>query len=150
VGLIKAHEDSIQSLDSQVRECRRELDSLGSSLQSEIALRQKAQTEAESLVQRVAELSGQLAEKAADQQRWQECQSELEECVRQQKADLAISTTTAADREMELQHLRSELDDLHIIQTAMCSHVRELTTQRDRAFRQIHELNAEFPVSVPA
>ena len=55
-------------------------------------------TEAETLAKQVAELSSQLAERAAEQQRWQARESELGDRVRQQKIDLENSAATSTDR----------------------------------------------------
>jgi chromosome segregation ATPase len=146
-ALIKSHEDSIRSLDGRVQERQGEIGKLKSSLQSEIALRRKEQSEAELLAKQVAELNTQLAEKVAEQQVWHKRESELELRIRQQNDDLANSFAAASNQEMDLGRLRSMLDDMQIIQSALCAQVRELIALRDAASRRIHELDGQSQVS---
>jgi len=127
-------EHSIQSLDSQVRERQADVDRLESLLQSEIAQRRREQSQAESLEKQAAVLTGQIAEKVDEQQRWRQRESELEQCIRHQNDQLANSAAAAGSQEEELNSLRSTIDDLQVIQVALCAQVRKLTSQRHKCY----------------
>ena len=146
--LVKAQENSIRSLDSQVQERKGEVDRLESLLQSEISQRRREQLQAETLEKQAAELADQLAEKVAEQQRWHQRESELEQSICRQKDQLANSAAAATIQEVELSNLRSTNDELHVIQSSLCARVRELTTQHDAASRQIHELDGQSQAAV--
>jgi hypothetical protein len=141
--LVKAHEDSIRSLNSRIREHQEEIDRLHSSLESQIAEGRRKDAETEALEKQTVELNQQLAEKGAEQQRWHQRESELELCIRQQRQQIADSAEAATVRETELAKLRSTIDDLQVIQSALCDQVRELTNRRDAAFARIKELEAQ-------
>jgi chromosome segregation ATPase len=142
-ALIAVHENSIRSQESQIQERRSQVERLEASLQSEIALRQKEKAEAEALATRLDGLSSQLAQKIADQEAWHRRESELEQCLRRQKEDLANSVKASTKRQMELRCLWSTLEDMKVIQSALCAQVRDLTHQRDTAFRQIQEMGGQ-------
>jgi chromosome segregation ATPase len=139
-ALAKSQEDSIRCLDSKVRQHQGEVDKLGALLQSEIAQRRREHSQVEALEKQAAELTGQLAEKVAEQQRWHQRESELEQRVRQQKEQLANTAAAATIQQVELNTLKSTVDDLRVIKSTLCAHVRELTAQHDGATRRIHEL----------
>jgi len=141
--LVKSQENSIQSLDSQVRERQGDVDRLESLLQSEIAQRRREQSQAESLEKQIAELTNQLAEKVAEQQRWLQHESELEQSNRRQEDQLVNSAAAARSLEQELNRLRSTTDDLRVIQAALCAQVRELTSQHETASNRIHALDEQ-------
>ena len=141
--LIKTHEYSIRSLEVQVRERQGEVDRLESSLQSESAQRRREQLRVEALEQESATLNRQLAEQAAEQQRSHQRESELEQRLRRQTDQLAASEAVATSREAELKSLRSTIDDLRVIESALCSRVRELTCQNDLASQRNDELEGQ-------
>jgi hypothetical protein len=137
--LVKAHEDSIRSLEVQVRERQAEVDRLESRLQSEVAERRREQSQAEVLATEIAALNDRLTEKAAAHQRAQQRELELEQCLHRQQDQLASSAAAAARHEAELNRLRSTVDDMHVIQSALCARVRELSHQHDAASRRLQE-----------
>jgi hypothetical protein len=100
-------------------------------------------SQAEALERQAAELAGQLAEKAAEQERSHQRESELEHCIRRQQDQLANAAAAARTRELEVTGLKATIDELRVIQSALCARVRELTTQHDAAFRRIHKLDGE-------
>jgi hypothetical protein len=98
--LIKRHEKSIESLDSQVRERQGEINRLEALLKWEIAERQRELAQAKSLEKQAAELTSQLAENTAEQQRRQQHELELEQCICRQKDQLADSAAAATSQEV--------------------------------------------------
>ena len=149
-NVLKEREDSILSLDSQVRERQGEIARLGSLLESEIAQRRREHSQAEALEKQAAALSNQLAEKNAAEQKWHQRETELEHHIRQQKEQLADSAAASKKQELELKGLKRTLDDLQVIQSALCARVRELTAQQDRASKRIEELNGESQAAAKA
>jgi chromosome segregation ATPase len=138
--LVKTRENSIRALESQVRKQQAEVNRLESLLQSEIDQCRREQAQAEALEKQTAELSEQLAGKVAEQQRWLQREAELEQFVRTQKDQLANSAAAATIQEVELGSLKKTADDLRVIQAALCTQVRDLTTQNSAASERIHEL----------
>jgi hypothetical protein len=88
-------------------------------------------------------LTGQLAKSVAEQQRWLQRESELEQCNRRQEDQLVNSAAAARNQEEELNSQRSTIDDLRVIQAALCAQVRELTIQNESASRRMHELDGQ-------
>jgi hypothetical protein len=116
---------------------------LGSLLQTEIANYRREQEQVTTLERQVGELTGQLAEKVAAQQRWQQSKAELEHDLGRHRAQLTEAATAATNQELELKRLRLANEELHIIQSALCARVRELTTQNDVVSRRILELDGQ-------
>jgi chromosome segregation ATPase len=113
-------------------------------LQSEAAQRREEQSRAEALEKRVAEFSKELAAKVADRKSWQQRESELEQCVSAQKRQLADSATAARTQAEELNRLKSTVDDLQVIQSALCARVREMSSHFDTASRRLQELDDRY------
>jgi len=137
--LVNKHENSIRSLESHVRDCQTDAERLQSLLRSETAQREQEQARVAALSRQATELNAQLTEKAAEQQRSQQRESELNDCIRRQEEELGSSKITAANLEAELKTLRSVLDDMNIIQSALCARVRELTSQQDADVKRLRE-----------
>jgi hypothetical protein len=141
--LIKAQEDFIRALDLKIRERQGEIARLGALLQSEMVQRQLEQSEIEALELQAAELSDDLLEKIVEQQRFQHRESELEQYLQLQKDQLANSAAIVTIQEAELKNLKATIDDLRVIQSALCARVRELTNQQDTASARILELDRQ-------
>jgi hypothetical protein len=139
--LVNAKENFIGSLDSQIQQRQEKVDRLESLLRSETAQRQQEQSRAEALEKQIAELTGQLAEKVEAQKRWHQRQSVLKQCIRRRKDQITHAVATAVIGEDKLKSLNSIIDDLRVIQSALCSRVRELTTQHDVVSQRVHELD---------
>jgi len=142
-ALVKAHENSIFSLDLQVREGQGELNRLESLLQSEIVQRRTENSRAEALEKQAAELNIRLSEKIAEQQRWQQREFELQQQIRRQRAELANSAAAVGARDLELQGLRSTIEDLQNVQFDLRAKLRQITNQFDSAAKQIQDLMRE-------
>jgi hypothetical protein len=97
--------------------------------------------QAETLEKQAGELTNQLAKKLP-RQRLQQRESELEQCVRLQKGQLADLATTVVIREVELKKLKSSIDDLQVIQSALRA-AAELTGQQDAGDKRILELQGQ-------
>jgi len=130
-------------LDSEVQERQREVDRLESLLQSELAVSRREKSKVEALERQGTELTAKLTQKVDEHQRWHQRELELEQGILQQKDQLANSVAAAANQEVELNRLRSTTDDLLVIQSALCTRVRELTTKHDAAAKRIHELDGQ-------
>jgi chromosome segregation ATPase len=143
-NLLKAREHSIRSLDSQVQERQAEVHKLGALLQSEIAQRRQEQSQIEALERKATELNGQLTEKIAEEQRWLQRELELGQRIGQQKDQLATSAAAAAIQEVELKTLRNTIEEMRVIQSALCARIREVNNQEAAAASQAHELQEQW------
>jgi chromosome segregation ATPase len=141
--LVRTQENSIRALDSQVQQRQWEVHRLESLLQAEIAQRQQEQSKTEGLARQAAELTGQIEEKVTAQQRWHRRQSLLKQCIRRRKDQVAKAAAAARIQEAELSSLSSTIDEMRVVQSALCAQVRGLTTQHDSAARHVDELNAQ-------
>jgi hypothetical protein len=142
-ALVKAHENSIFSLDLQVRENRGEVNRLESLLQSELVQRRTENARAEALEKQAAELNIRLSEKIAEQQRWQQREFELGQQIRRQRAELSNSAAAIGAKDLELQGLRSTIEDLQNVQFDLRAKLRQITNQFDSAAKQIQDLVRE-------
>jgi hypothetical protein len=59
------------------------------------------------------------------------------------KDELANSAAVVAARETELKQLTSAIDDMQVIQSALCARVRELTGKHEAGEKRIHELEGQ-------
>jgi len=116
---------------------------LESSLQSEIVQRRREQSRVEALEKEAAELTARLGEKVAEEQRGREREAELEYRIRRLKDEATQSSAALAAQETELNRLKSTIDDLRVIESALCARVREITAQHEAASRRIQELQSE-------
>ena len=98
------------------------------------------QSEARALEQRTEELNAQLADRRAEEQRLRQRTTELEQCIRRQTDELAAWTAADAAQKADLKRLHATLDELRIIQSALCSRVRDLTAEQERAADRIRQL----------
>jgi chromosome segregation ATPase len=131
---------AIQQLEAELQDRKGEVVRLKSLLQSESAQRRQEQSQAQALESHAAKLNEQLGNKVAQEQKWQERQAELEQCNRRQKEQLAHSAAAAIAQEVELNSLRITLDDMRVIQSALCARVRDLTVQQEKASKRVREL----------
>jgi DNA repair exonuclease SbcCD ATPase subunit len=113
-------------------------------LQSQTIERRQEQSQAEALEKQTVELHRQLSEKIAEQQRWRQRESELEHSIGRQKGDLANSAAAARIQEVELRRLKGTIDDLRVIESALCARVRELSTQEEAQDIRNDELHAQI------
>ena len=141
---VKSQENSIRTLVSQVSERQAVVVRLESLPQSEGGERCGEQSRAEAMEKRVAEFSKELAAKVADRKSWQQRESELEQCVSAQKRQLADAAAAARAQAEELNHLKSTIDDLQVIQSALCARVREMSSHFDTASRRLQELDDQY------
>jgi len=138
--LVRQHETSIESLESRIRDWQTVAERLQSLLRSETTQREQEQTQVAALNRQTAELNELLAEKTAAQQRSQQSESELKECIQQQKEQLDAAKATSRSLEAELRRLRSTLVDMNIIQSSLCARVRELTSQHEACVERLQEV----------
>jgi len=131
---------AIQQLEAELQDRKGEVVRLKSLLQSESAQRRQEQSQAQALESHAAKLNEQLGNKVAQEQKWQERQAELEQCNRRQKEQLARSAAAAIAQEVELNSLRITLDDMRVIQSALCARVRDLTVQQEKVSKRVREL----------
>jgi chromosome segregation ATPase len=141
--LAASQEETIRSLEARARERQAEVDRIGSLLNAEIDRRRQEQSQAEALAKQVSELSARLADLLAGQQLWQQREAELQQRLRQQKDELDKSAAAASIQQTELSGLKNTIDDLQIIQSALCAQVRSLVAQRDEAIVKIQGLQRE-------
>jgi chromosome segregation ATPase len=142
-GRVKGQENLIRALEANVRRRQEDIHGLKSLLESEILQRRVAQSRVETLEKQSTDLSTQLSEKAAAEQGWHQRESELERGLRQQTAQLADSSALSRSLQLEISQLKSALDDLRVVESALCARVRELTNRHDEASKRILELDDE-------
>jgi chromosome segregation ATPase len=140
---IKLQESSILFLDSQLRDRNGKIAALESTLQSERAQRCQDQSRIETLENDLASLTALLSEKAAEQQRLRDHESELAHRIARLNDELAQSCAEAGIREAELARLTSPIDDLRIVESALCARVREITALHDAACKRVQELESK-------
>jgi chromosome segregation ATPase len=140
---IRAHEESIRSLDSQVRKRQSDVEKLESLLQSETAQRRRDQSQIEAVEKQAADLNSQLAEKIAEQHKAQQRAAELEQCVNRLREQLVATAAAATIQDVELTRLKNAIEDLRVIETALCAKVRELTAKDEAAAKRIQELGSQ-------
>lgn len=67
-----------------------------------------------------------------------------------QEVDLGLALAlvnafaAATTQELEINRLKSTMDDMQVIQSALCAQVREMTARRDLSSRRILELEGQF------
>jgi hypothetical protein len=112
-------------------------------LESEIVQRRNENARAEALERQATELNNRLSEKIAEQQRALQREAELQQQIRRKEVELANSVAAGAGRDAELRTLKNSIEDLRVIQSALCAEVRQLTSQRDAAAKQVQDSDRE-------
>jgi multidrug efflux pump subunit AcrA (membrane-fusion protein) len=97
-------------------------------------------SEAGALEKRAEELKAQLAGRMAEEHRLRLREAELEQCIRLQKDQLAAWSAADAAQKADLQRLQATIEELRIVQTALCLRVRDLTAEQERASDRIRQL----------
>src|SRR5262249_8130684 len=120
-----------------------EVSRLESLLQTEIVQRREENARADALEQQAAELTNRLSEKIAEQQRWRQRESELLRNIRRRPSALGDSAAAAKNSDRELQSLRGTIEDLRAIQAELRTELRQVTSQRDVATKEIQVLERE-------
>jgi hypothetical protein len=143
-ALLKSKEDALQVLDLQFQERQAEVGRLHSLFELEVDSRRREQSLTESLKAQTAVLTAQLEREKEDHQKWVQRESELEHCIRNQKDQLANSASAFKKQQGEFSRLKSTVDDLQVIQTALCAQARELVAQRDTAVMQMNAMQDQL------
>lgn len=132
-GALANHQQALAALQRNLVEAEEQLE------------RQRAdyaalQSEAEAWERRAGEWKAELAERAAGETRLRQHTAELEQRIRQQRDELAAWAKADAAQKADLQRLQATIEELRIIQTALCLRVRDLTAEQERAADRIRQL----------
>jgi hypothetical protein len=138
---------SIQSLESQLKQRRAEIEHAERLLRAMTAEQRRVQLQAEDLGAQLHESSERLAEKIGAEQSWRQREAELEGCVRKQQDQIGSSGATISLRELELRNSKEEIAKQHAIRSALCAKVRKLIAASDSLAKNVQELQAQAGVS---
>jgi hypothetical protein len=112
-------------------------------LQAETVRREQEEAKVADLTQRNAQLAETIAAETAEHERTLRREAELKHSLQERDQQLGESQAVTAKLESELKKLRMTLDDMNIIQSALCDKVRHLTAQQDVDARRINDLESE-------
>jgi chromosome segregation ATPase len=143
-------EAAIHKLEIELQQSQDAHERLGISLQAEVTHGRRLETQIESVQSQLADATNQLAQKGAAETVWLGRQSELQSCVRSQQGDLAKSGASLAIQDVELKNARGKMEELQMLQSALCAKVRALTKQDESAAEVIQELKAKLAHSEAA
>jgi chromosome segregation ATPase len=85
------------------------------------------QLQCESRQATLNELSNQLKEKAAAEEAWGRRAAEFQSCVHKLHEQMADSAATIATQAAEIRRAKGKIEELLVIQSALCAKVQELT-----------------------
>ncbi len=122
-------EAAIRALEIELQQRRGKYERLDALFQGEVMLRRRLETQLESVQSQLTEAFNELALKAATEQRLTGRESELQNCIRKQQDDLAKSGATLASQEAEIRQSRTKIEELQMLQSALCAKVQDLTEQ---------------------
>jgi hypothetical protein len=120
---------------------------LESSLQIELAERRRLQQHSETLQGTLDDVSAQLKEKAAAEQAQAQREAELESRVHKLQQQVTESSATAAVQEAELRSAKGKLEEVLLIQSALCARVQELTAVESALARTRQDLAQQLRIS---
>ena len=143
-ALSSTQEAAIHELEIELQQSRDAREKLDTLLHTEMANGRRLEAQIERVQSQLAEAASQLAQKCAAETIWLGRQSELQSCIRSQQDDLAKSETTLATQEVELKNARKKMDELQMLQSALCSKVRALTEQDESTAEVVEELKAKL------
>jgi len=131
---------TIEALKTQSKASQGEVSRLESLIQDEAAQRRHARQQAEALQRQVSELTAQLASKTASEQDLRQREAQLESALAIQKEHFNNVSNNAAVLETKLTLARQRVEELELLQTALCARVRELTAQQETIAQQAKAL----------
>jgi DNA-binding response OmpR family regulator len=122
-------EAAIRALEIELQQRRGKYERLDALLQGEVMHRRRLEAQLESVQSQLNEAFKELAQKAAAEQRLIGRESELQNCIRKQQDDIAKSGATLASQEAEIKQARTKIEELQMLQSALCTKVQGLTEQ---------------------
>jgi DNA-binding response OmpR family regulator/chromosome segregation ATPase len=86
-----------------------------------------------------AALAEWKARHAAAEQAWTRLESELQSRIHTQQDQLSKTGAALTTRENEIKNAREKIEELHVLQSALCAKVQALTNQGESAAKEIQE-----------
>jgi chromosome segregation ATPase len=86
-----------------------------------------------------AALAEWKARHAAAEQTWTGRESEFQSRIHTQQDQITKSETALTNRENEIKNAREKIEELHVLQSALCAKVQALTNQGESAAKEIQE-----------
>jgi DNA-binding response OmpR family regulator len=127
--LSSTQEADIRALEIELQQRRGEHERLDALYQVELAQRRRLETQIESIQSKLDEASSLLAQKCAAEQTWLVRESELQSSLRNQQDEIAKSSATLAIQEAEIKKSREQIEEMQVLQSALCAKVQDLTQQ---------------------
>src|SRR5208283_4143821 len=87
-------------------------------------------------------LAAESDRRAAAEQVWTGRESELQNRIRTQQDQIAQSGATLAIQETEIKNAREKIEELQLLQSALCARVQALTEQGEATAKVIQEWKA--------
>ena len=127
--LSSMHEAGVRALEIELQQRRGEHERLDALFQAELAHRRRLETQIESIQSKLDEASNHLARKCAAEQAWLVRESELQSSLRNQQDEIAKSSATLSSQEAEIKKSREQIEEMQVLQSALCAKVQALTQQ---------------------
>jgi chromosome segregation ATPase len=139
---------SIETLKAQSKSGRDEISKLESLLQDEVAQKRHVRQQAEALQRRVSELTAELSSKTAAEQDLRQREAQLESALAIQKDHFNYASNRTVILESKLTVAQRRVEELELIQTALCARVKELTAQHETIAQQVKALQTRLQDNV--
>jgi chromosome segregation ATPase len=94
-----------------------------------------------------ASLAAETNQRAEAEQVWLGRESELQGRIRNQQDELAKSNLNLAGRELEIKDARKRIEELHVLQSALCAKVQDLTKLGEANAKTIQNLKTQVVYS---
>jgi myosin heavy subunit len=139
---------SIETLKAQSRSRQDEVSKLESLLQDEVAQKRHVRQQAAALQRRVSELTAHLGLTTASEQDLRQRAGQLESALAIQKDQFSNASNRTVILESKLTAAQRRIEELELIQTALCTRVRELTAQHETIAQQVKALQTRLQDNV--
>ncbi len=87
-----------------------------------------------------ASLTAEISRREAAELVWLGRETELQNCIRNQQDELAKSGINLANQELEVKNARKKIEELHVLQSALCAKVQDLTKLGESNAKSIQDL----------